>query len=351
MCSCTMNKGKSTPHYVRHSSGAEISNGNGITIRMPSYSVALDPRVSVRADYTFVSHAHIDHLHSPKGKSKLIASAETKSLAAARGYDLGSAGENASGLELFDAGHIFGSRAALVNDRIFYTGDLSVRDRGFLRGCKGVKCDTLVMESTYGRPHYVFPEMEAVVAQVNRFIGRCFDECRPVVLTGYPLGKAQLISFLFSSWDPLYLHESVYRMNTSHIDMGVKLKGFAKYEPEKQGFREKLSRGPWVLIAPSLGARSAFIQDLKSKYSAAIATFTGWSVDSRFRRMTSLDASFPLSDHCDYRDLVQLAKYCNPSMIYTVHGFAEEFAASLRDLGFNAEPLNGEPQERLTNYF
>jgi putative mRNA 3-end processing factor len=343
---------KSAKSRARLSAGAEISNGNGITIRTQSLSVALDPRVAVSVDYTFVSHAHIDHMHSPRGKSKIIASQETKELAGLRGYNLGSSIESAPGVELFDSGHILGSRAALVKDKIFYTGDLSIRDRGFLLGCKGVKCETLVMESTYGRARYVFPEIESTISQVNRFIGQCFDSCRPVVLTGYPLGKAQLISYLFSSWEPVYLHESVYVMNSSHIDMGVDLKKFSRFDAGNEEFDQKLSRGPWIVIAPTLSNRSTFVKELKQKYNPAIATFTGWAMDSRYRYMTGVDAAFPISDHCDHRDLVELAKYCNPSMIYTVHGFASEFAAHLREMGFNAEPLDGggEPQERLTSF-
>ncbi len=347
-----MNESKPKSNRVHFSSGAEISNGNGITIRTDSFSISLDPKAAMPVDYTFVSHAHIDHMHSPKGKSKIIASQETRNLAKVRGYNLGSASGDVPGVEVFDSGHILGSKAALVKDKIFYTGDLSTRDRGFLRGCKGVKCETLVMESTYGRSRYVFPEIETMVAQVHRFIGHCFDSCRPVVLTGYPLGKAQLISYLFSTWEPIYLHESVFRMNLSHIDMGIDLKRFADFQSGNENFEAKLSRGPWIVIAPTLSNRSPFVKELKQKYNPAIATFTGWAMDSRYRYLTGVDAAFPISDHCDYRDLIELAKYCSPSMVYTVHGFAAEFAAHLRELGFNAEPLEGgaEPQERLTSF-
>jgi putative mRNA 3-end processing factor len=345
-------RGKPVRQKVRFRSGFEISNGNGITIRAPSFSIALDPHTATPVDYTVVSHAHIDHMHSPKGRSKILTSPETKELARARGYNLANTVEEASGVSLIDSGHILGARAAIVKDRIFYTGDLSARDRGFLRGCKGVKCDTLIMESTYGQPRYVFPEIETIVASVNRFIAECFDRCRPVILTGYPLGKAQLITYLFSSWEPVYLHESVFTMNSSHIDMGVNLKNFELYKEGTTHIEEKLSCGPWILIAPSFSSRSAAVRELKQKYNPAVATFSGWAIDSRYRYVTNSEAAFPLSDHCDYRELVELAKYCNPSMIYTVHGFASEFAAHLRDIGFDAEPLDGsgEQQERLTSF-
>ncbi len=332
--------------------GISISNGNGIIIKTKSFSIALDPKRPASCDYTFVSHAHIDHVHVPNGKSKIIVSGETKELAKARGYDLGETSKEAPGIEPVDSGHIFGSRGVLVKDKVFYTGDLSVRDRAFLKGCRGVKCDTLIMETTYGRPHYLFAETEKVQSQVNCFIAQCFDRCRPVVLTGYPLGKAQLISSLFSDWEPVYLHDSIHKMNSSHIHLGVKLKEFDRFDEGNAEFERKLTMGPWVLIAPTFGGRSPFIKTLREKYNAAIATFSGWAVDSRYKYVTNVENAFPISDHCDFRELENLVKYCNPSTVYTVHGFASEFASHLRDLGFDAEPLNGDGdlQSRLTSF-
>src|SRR5579862_5550937 len=82
-------KQETKPHRVHRHSDFEIYNGNGITIKTNSFSIALDPRYAVSVDHTFVSHAHIDHMHSPKGKSTIVASQETKELAKVRGYNLG----------------------------------------------------------------------------------------------------------------------------------------------------------------------------------------------------------------------------------------------------------------------
>jgi putative mRNA 3-end processing factor len=51
------------------------------------------------------------------------------------------------------------------------------------------------------------------------------------------------------------------------------------------------------------------------------------------------DYSIPLSDHCDYDELVEVVKKSGAEKIYTVHGFVEEFAASLSKMGFDAQPL------------
>lgn len=328
----------------------KISSGNGIRLETSSFTVALDPKRASSCDYTFVSHAHIDHVHTPSGNSRVLASKETTKLARLRGYDLGETIEEASGIDLFDSGHILGSKAILVDDRVFYTGDISSRDRAFLKGCNGTKCETLIMETTYGRQHYVFPEMADVIRKVNLFVSKCFDKGRPVILTGYPLGKAQLISYFFENWDPVYLHDSVHTMNSVHIDFGVNIRGFPKFERTSE-FEAKLERGPWLLIAPMSSGRSNFINSMKQKYNAAVAAFSGWSMDPGYKYRMGLDEAFAVSDHCDFKELVELARNCNPSMIYTLHGFAEEFANHLRTMGFEAEALSQEiGQEKITNY-
>jgi putative mRNA 3-end processing factor len=331
----------------RHGKKIAVLQRGGILVKTDEYSLALDPRRASKADYSFVSHAHIDHVHNPDGNSKIIASKETVELARVRGYKLSGAVDEFDGVDLVDAGHILGSRAILIEDSVFYTGDFSTRDRGFLRGSPGVKCDTLIMETTYGSPRYIFTETDKIVAQVSRLIGECFHHCRPVVLTGYPLGKAQLITHLFRNWEPIYLHESVYRMNEAHIKLGVKIPKLDECGSKQHSI---LKKRPWIMISPSSSGRSQFIRTLREEYGAVVVAFTGWAVDRRYTYSIGVDYAFDLSDHCDFNELVQLAKYCNPSKIYTVHGFALEFAEHLKFLGFDAEPLEGVEQSTLTSY-
>jgi putative mRNA 3-end processing factor len=324
-----------------------VTAKNGITVESPSRSLALDPRRPSKCDITFVSHAHIDHVHAPNKDSTILASRETAALARIRGYDLCQPKEVFHGVDLLDAGHILGSRGILVEDSVFYTGDFSRRDRGFLKGSPGVKCDTLIMETTYGVPRYQFRCTDEIVSEVSTIIAKAFDRCRPVVMTGYALGKAQMITYLFRDWDPIYLHESVYDMNEAHIEFGVKIPHLKKYDPNNEAI---LDRKPWILISPASSGRSSFMKMLKEKYGAISITFTGWSVDENFARLVGVDYAFDLSDHCDFRELVDLAKYSNPSKVYTVHGFADEFAEHLRTIGFDAWPLEEKEQTTMGSF-
>ncbi|MDG6985171.1 MAG: exonuclease [Nitrososphaerota archaeon] len=316
--------------------GATVTANGGIQVELGKTRYVLDPHSHVRSDYTFVSHAHMDHMHSPAKGEKVIASSATSDLAKARGYDLGTTTEEVEGVELLDSGHILGSRAIRISDEVYYTGDASGRSRAFLGKCRTRQARVLVMETTYGSPEYVFPPTAKLVKDVNSLISSAYDRGVPVVLMGYPLGKAQLLSYFFSSWDPMIYHESVARMNKIHIDHGVPLKPGRSYDPAK----DKLPHGPWVMVSPMSSGRSKVMAKLKKEHGAILVAFSGWALGSGYRHTLGADYSFPLSDHCDYEELVGLVKAVSPEMVYTVHGFASEFAQDLRRMGFSARPLS-----------
>lgn len=318
--------------------GTSVTANGGIQVELGETRYVLDPHSHVRADFTFVSHAHIDHMHRPSKSERIIASSVTGELAMARGYDLGTTLEEAEGVELLDSGHILGSRAIRIQDEVYYTGDASGRTRAFLGKCRTRQARILVMETTYGSPEYVFPPTAKLVKDVNSLISSAYDRGVPVVLMGYPLGKAQLLSYFFSSWDPMIYHASVAAMNRIHIDHGVKLKEGTTFDPEKD--RDRLPRGPWVMVSPMSSGRSRLMAHLKKEYGAILVAFSGWALGSGYRYTMGADYSFPLSDHCDYQELVNLARSVSPEMIYTVHGFASEFARDLRKMGFSARPLS-----------
>lgn len=323
---------------VERSLKLSITSGNGILVQYGGKVIALDPRSAPEADMIFISHAHIDHLHEVKSDVQIIASNETASLAEERGFRLRNVKEELKGYNMFDSGHILGSRGLLIEENIFYTGDLATRPRAFLERGKEVKCDILIVDSTYGKSNFRFPLLSEILEKVNRLISDLFSRGIPVVLMGYPLGKAQILSYLFSSWDPIYVHDSVDKMNQAYIKIGVNLRrGFISYK--KANASDLLKKKPWVLISPPRGWRDSFISVLKSKYNAVTIAFTGWNNDSGYRYAMSADYVFPLSDHSDFYDLVDFVRGCSPRKVYTVFGFASEFATHLKELGYDATPL------------
>jgi len=327
--------------------GAVVSANGGILVEAGGSRFILDPREPAKADYSFVSHAHVDHVHNASKRERVIASVETTELARARGYELGNTTEEVDGVELLDSGHILGSRAIRISDEVYYTGDASGRARAFLGRCKTRRAKILIMETTYGDPDYVFPQTARLIKEVNTLIGQAYDRGNPVVLMGYPLGKAQLLSYFFSSWDPLYYHQSVASMNKIHVDHGVPLKPGRKFDPD--GDADSLPRGPWVMISPMSSGRSRLMAHLKKKYGAILVAFSGWAVNPGFKTSLGADYALPLSDHCDYQELVKLVGAVSPEVVYTVHGFAAEFARDLRRIGFSARTLSAY-QSSLSDY-
>ena len=318
--------------------GASVSINNGIQIDYGDHRYLLDPRDSVPSDYTFVSHAHIDHVHRPKRGAKVLASRETTDLAYARGYDLGETVDQLDSIDLLDSGHILGSRALRIGDEVLYTGDAAGRERAFLGKCRTRRARILITETTYGSPEYVFPPTAKLVREVNTLISETFDKGKPVVLMGYPLGKAQLLCYFFSAWGPLYLHESVAKMNEVHRKYGIDLRRGKTVDPASPGAGE-LSPGPWLMVSPMMGGSSRFLSGLKRRYGAVIVAFSGWATDPGYRQYLGVDYAFPMSDHCDYAELLRLVQEVAPEVVYTTHGHAQGFARDLKRLGFTARSL------------
>ena len=307
---------------------------NGIMCKNDLSTVYLDPKKINSDGINFVSHAHMDHL--PKGGSgKILTSYETNEIAKIRGVSLETT-DSLDNFLLVDSGHILGSKGILFDD-IFYTGDITLRDRGFLKGAKIPKCRTLITECTFGLPEFKFPEVSEIVKQVNEIISNLYSKGKSILLLGYELGKSQTISQLFGNWAPLYYHDSVKKMNDIHRTFGVPLQdAMGHSEAESQGLLEKKPR---VMVAPMMSAKSHFIQHMKTKYDVVTIGFSGWAQSKKFSFTRGTDFSIPLSDHCDYNELIQLVKQSGAEKIYTVHGFVEEFAKDLVSRGFSAQPL------------
>jgi DNA ligase-1 len=67
-------------------------------------------------------------------------------------------------------------------------------------------------------------------------------------------------------------------------------------------------------------------------------------MESSCKYRSGVDAAFPLSDHADFNELIEFVRQVRPRRVFTTHGFATDFAATLRDLGFDAEALVNEEQ-------
>ena len=242
-------------------------------------------------------------------------------------------------LTLYPAGHCLGSAQALVESkatgqRLLYTGDFKSRSSPVNEPLEPVGCDVLVMESTYGRPEYTFPDQEQVLATAVNTLRRWLSTGeRPVVL-GWRLGKSQeLLHYLLTEGFEVVMEESAYRITELHQEAGVTFPG-----------RFKRLDGHWpegaVVICPPGRKSSSVLDSFRHKRSIEL---TGWAVNGGKGWGRRADASLPYSDHADFNELVDYVRQVQPKQVYTVNGFPD-LAKHLRSLGYPALHLDGKNQ-------
>jgi predicted metal-dependent RNase len=241
---------------------------------------------------------------------------------------------------LYPAGHVLGAAQVLVETdfgRVLYTGDLKLRPGRTAEPAMAVSADVLILESTFGRPHYCFPDSDLVVEALIGWCLKTIDEGYVPVLLGYSLGKGQeILSALADRGLPIYLHPALRSVTDVYRSLGCTLPDYDELDGVVQT--------PAVVIAPPTAHRPAL---LKSIPSARTAALSGWAMDQSFKHRLEVDAVFPLSDHADFRELCAYALKVNAEVTYTVLGFDEELALHLRQRGLRALPLRQSQQLRL----
>jgi putative mRNA 3-end processing factor len=314
---------------VRLGDGIEIAFGNGETL------VADATRPT--GDVNVVSHGHGDHLYDDPPGSVLWSETTAELAAVRRADDPVPATGSHPDVRLLPSGHIPGSRATLLDDgdrRVLYTGDVSTRDRFYLSGFEPPPADVLVVEATYGRPSYAFPDQADAEARIVEWL----QETRPtpLVLFGYTLGRAQELQRLVerSSRDDMYVSEAIAEINAV-------LERCQDLSFDAEIYDEDVELGPEdVLILPSQTTRLGFVDAIVEATDAITAGFSGWAVDDSYRFRAGVDAAFPLSDHCDFTELLDLVAAVDPETVYTQHGFADDLATEIRSrLGIEARAL------------
>jgi Cft2 family RNA processing exonuclease len=302
-------------------------------------------KTPVRRSLNFTSHAHADHL----GKHKtIICSPPTYDLIRARqkidksmvlefGEECDIAGASIS---LYPAGHVLGSAQILIKKdghRLCYTGDFRLGKGLTSEECQMPRCDTLLMECTYGSPRYTFPPREQLLDDINTFVEQCFDDCVFPVLLGYSLGKAQeIVKACEILGYGVLAHKNIYQLCQVYKKHGVDFDNLSLYgsgPPGRRVFVFPPHKSTWQALARHGDIRSAIL--------------SGWATETWRNKLFSADAGIPYSDHCDFNQLIESIRLSGASKVYTHHGNAEEFADHLQNLGIDAKPLIPRKQHRL----
>jgi DNA ligase-1 len=298
---------------------------------------------------SFVSHAHMDHVAPHR---EIVCSSGTARLMRARlpgdhiehvlpyGQTEPLTGDTT--ITLYPAGHIFGSAQCLLDHpgrgSLLYTGDFKLRRGLSAEPCATPRADTVIMETTYGRPHYVFPPTDQVLGEIVHFCRAALEDDETPVLFGYSLGKSQeLLSSLAHAQLAVMLHPQTHRLTQVYEELGITFPAYREF------FAEDLPGH--VVICPPQANGSAFLKRIKKRRTAMI---TGWALDPGVTYRYQCDAAFPLSDHADFPDLVRFVEAVQPARVLTLHGFAADFARVLRDRGIEAWAISQDNQLELT---
>ncbi|WP_456468170.1 MBL fold metallo-hydrolase RNA specificity domain-containing protein [Archaeoglobus sp.] len=262
----------------------------GIEMYRRKYGRGFRPHISILLDGTefhvdsspgkrgwnLITHAHSDHYGQRNmDNPRAVASAETARILEAATekeyegitFDVGGKIRvQGQKIETYPTFHIHGSAAFFFrNVELLITGD--VKDY-----CELPECRILVTEATYGHPSHVFEDE----------VGKLLDiASHNVVLGAYPIGKAQRVAEILKKEIGFRAEERVERI--------CRAVGICPDE-----------NGP-LIVSPRNLARYG------GGYILTAQNFYRWP-------------KITLSDHLDYRGLLEMIHHCNPETVVFYHG-------------------------------
>jgi Cft2 family RNA processing exonuclease len=310
-------------------------------VSLPGHRLWLDPLV-VRT-FAFISHAHTDHAR--RHREALLTPQTLALIPEARrprgwrmlGYDEPMR-RDAAMITLLPAGHMLGSAQLLLEHegvRLLYTGDIKLRVPGSRTLTAIPRADVLIIESTYGRPHFRFGDPDTTVEAIARWCRLALDSRVTPVLLCHALGKTEEVMLALAPYGFTFaLEKRCVPCARAYASAGRPLPEWV----ELDGGQAPGS----VVIAPPAGKDE--VRRL-GRYRTALVS--GWAKDTEFARLFGADATFDLSDHCDFDELIEVVEKSGADQVYTVHGYTADFARLLRKRGVRASALEATEQLQL----
>jgi Cft2 family RNA processing exonuclease len=237
-------------------------------------------------------------------------------------------------LTLLPAGHMLGSAQLLFEHQgatLLYTGDIKLRQPGGVPATFVPKADVLIIETTYGRPHFRFGDADTTVEAIARWCRRALDSRVTPVLLCHALGKTEEMMLALAPYGFTFaLEKRCAPCARDYATAGRSLPDWVELNGDAHDR---------VVIAPPAGKDEVRRLD---RYRTALVS--GWAKDTEFARMFGADATFDLSDHCDFDELMEVVERSGADTVYTVHGYTADFAKHLRKKGIHASALEATEQ-------
>lgn len=316
----------------------------GVVINTDDGRFVFDPvasRSMERDAHLFISHAHSDHTlgfhssvmkYSTKETRRIYENLREKTVRNWRPVEYRRK-IRIGGTEVLplNAGHMLGSAQFKVTTRdhtYVYSGDLNCVNTLTTEGAEVPECDTLIIEATYGDPSFVFPRRERTYARIVNWALREVKSGRMPTFHVYSSGKSQEIVRLFNVYTklPVVCAPVVCRANEAYGESGVDL----SFVGAETGEGRRLLRKGSCVYVTTTGSNSL----VPSHASEAMAT--GWAV----RFVSGSYASFPLSSHAGFDQLMKYVERTGAKRVYAFTGYTELISRYLKeDLKVDADPL------------
>ncbi|MBQ0151766.1 MAG: ligase-associated DNA damage response exonuclease [Chryseobacterium sp.] len=231
------------------------------------------------------------------------------------------------------AGHIIGSAQIRLEYKGYVavvSGDYKVQYDGLSTPFELVRCNEFVTESTFGLPIYNWLEVPDLNSKLQNWVLKNIENNKTSVFIGYSLGKAQRIMKAIEGLGKINVHYSIGKLNKAFEEVGIVLPDY-----DIPDFKESLKplHKEIVILPPAL-----FESNLIKKIpDAAIAICSGWMQIRGAKRWRSADAGFPMSDHADWKGLLQTVKATEAELVHVTHGQTEVFSKYLNELGIQSD--------------
>jgi putative mRNA 3-end processing factor len=243
-------------------------------------------------------------------------------------------------LTLHYADHILGAAQVLVEDaegtRILYTSDFRLPETPV------IESDILVMETTYGNPSRVRPFKKTVKSILVSLVEQGSKK-GPVYLFGYH-GKIQEVMQILHRARvkaPFVVPEKVFRVSKICERHGMRLGRYLLSSGEEAQLMAQ-KREPYVAFY-HMGSRRYVGKD------ALRICMSGWEFEGPYHRTADNEYVIALSDHSDFKGLIQYVKESKPKLVITDNYRAGDAVALAREiqkqLNIPARPL---PTKRVS---
>ena len=303
----------------------------------------IDPWTPV--DKAVITHAHSDHARW--GSKYYLCHPQCKPLLQMRlGKNIYQTAEwqekifiNGVQISLHPAGHMIGSSQVRIEyggEIWVVSGDYKVEYDGISGQFEPIKCHTFVTESTFGLPIYNWKLQSEIFQDIKDWVCRNRDLGKTSVFIAYSLGKAQrLMQCLPEIGLPIYAHGATWNAHETLSKSGFALPDIKRITPAtpKQDYVGN------IVVAPPGAEGSPW---MKRFLPYAVGICSGWMQVRGTVRRKNADAGFALSDHADWKGLLQVVKETTAQKIFVTHGYQAVFSRYLNEIGIAAAEVKTE---------